>query len=251
MGLTLCNKLVCNTYPGVLKTCDNAALTATPKPMTDGVGNTVPFSMGTSCIVYTGTQDFTGATVIGITGATAGLVNGTGTDSMRSDITTITPSALGTCSIALGDGAYADGCDSIAIGKGATTLCEQGITMGFGTSVSGCAGVAIGRGAAAAEFAVGLGYGASASGLRAVSIGHLTIGTGDCSVTIGCGSAARGTGSVAIGHDSETFTGVINSVSIGRLNGVDQSQSVAIGCNNFLGLVSITDSHIRSTCTTN
>jgi PIN domain nuclease of toxin-antitoxin system len=236
MGLTLCNKLVCNTYPGVLKTCDNAALTAAPKPMTDGVGNNVPIALGTACAIYTGTHDFTGATVTGITGA-AGLVNGTGTDSMRSDVTTIAACALGTCSIALGNAAYADGCKSIAIGEGATTLCEEGITMGFGTSVSGCAGVAIGRGAAAAEYAVGLGYGASANGLRAVAIGFGTIGTGDCSVTIGCGSAARGTGGVAIGHDSETNTGVQDSVSIGRFNAVAHNQSVALGCCNFIGLI--------------
>jgi len=236
MGLSLFNKLVCNTYPGVLKTCDNAALNATPKLITDGVGNNVPIALGTVGAIYIGSHDFTGATVTGITGA-AGLVNGTGTDSMRSDVTTIAACALGTCSIALGNAAYADGCKSIAIGEGATTLCEEGITMGFGTSVSGCAGVAIGRGAAAAEYAVGLGYGASANGLRAVSIGHLTIGTGDCSVTIGCGSAARGTGSVAIGHDSETFTGVQDSVSIGRSNGVAHNQSVALGCCNFIGLI--------------
>ena len=236
MGLTLCNKLVCNTYPGVLKTCDNAALTAAPKPMTDGVGNNVPIALGTACAIYTGTHDFTGATVTGITGA-AGLVNGTGTDSMRSDITTIAACALGTCSIALGDGAYADGCNSIAIGKGATTLCAEGITMGFASSANGLAAVAIGRGATSTEYAVGLGYGASANGLRAVAIGFGTIGTGDCSVTIGCGSAARGTGSVAIGHDSETNTGVQDSVSIGRFNGVAHNQSVALGCCNFIGLI--------------
>ena len=79
MGLSLFNRRICNTYTGVIKTCDNTNITVTPKPMTDGVGNDIPINIGTSTICYTGTQDFTGATVIGISGATAGLVSGVGT----------------------------------------------------------------------------------------------------------------------------------------------------------------------------
>ena len=56
------------TYQGLIKTTDNAAISGTPKALEDGAGNTLPVQVGTSSMVYSGTQDFTGATVVGIGG---------------------------------------------------------------------------------------------------------------------------------------------------------------------------------------
>ncbi len=66
MGLSLFNRKIKDTYTGVIKTTDNTALTTTPKTLTDGLGNNLPISAGTSSIVYTGTQDFTGASMLGL-----------------------------------------------------------------------------------------------------------------------------------------------------------------------------------------
>ena len=61
-------KLIRDAYPGLIKTDDEMAITATPKPLQDGVGNDLPVSVGTTSMIYTGTQDFTGATVVGVGG---------------------------------------------------------------------------------------------------------------------------------------------------------------------------------------
>ena len=143
MGLSLFNKRICNTYPGVIKTCDNVALTVTPKPMTDGVGNDVPIQIGTSTICYGGTQDFSGATVVGISGATAGLVSGVGTNSMISSSGLATLStADGSCSTSIGNGAFNDQQRSISIGQGATGLCECSLAIGFASNSNGVSSIA-------------------------------------------------------------------------------------------------------------
>jgi len=55
-----------NSYLGLLKTTDNAAVGATEKQMTDGAGNNVPMTIGTAGVSFTGDADFTAATVTGI-----------------------------------------------------------------------------------------------------------------------------------------------------------------------------------------
>ena len=58
------------SYLGLIKTVDNAALDpTTAKQLTDGGGNNLPISASQAGVVYTGTQDFTGATVTGAGGA--------------------------------------------------------------------------------------------------------------------------------------------------------------------------------------
>lgn len=56
------------SYKGLLKTSDNAALTTILKQITDGDGNTAPFSMSQTGMGFTGVIDFTGATVSGLSG---------------------------------------------------------------------------------------------------------------------------------------------------------------------------------------
>jgi hypothetical protein len=55
-----------DSYLGLLKTTDNAAVGATEKQMTDGAGNNVPMTIGTAGVSFTGGADFTAATVTGI-----------------------------------------------------------------------------------------------------------------------------------------------------------------------------------------
>ena len=65
MGALTTSKIK-DTYPGLIKTTDNAAINATPKSLEDGLGNTLPVQVGTGGMIYSGTQDFSGATVTGI-----------------------------------------------------------------------------------------------------------------------------------------------------------------------------------------
>ena len=55
-----------DTYPGLIKTNDNAIVGATEKQITDGEGNVIPMTMGTSGVSFTGNADFTAATVTGL-----------------------------------------------------------------------------------------------------------------------------------------------------------------------------------------
>ena len=80
MGTTLTGLQIDASYCGLIKTGDNAGITATPKQLSDGLGNDACIAVGTASTVFTGTADFTGATVTGLPGGAAGLVNGTGAD---------------------------------------------------------------------------------------------------------------------------------------------------------------------------
>ena len=201
MSLSLFNRRICNTYPGVIKTCDNAALTTTPKPMTDGVGNIVPMDIGTSTICYGGTQDFTGATVIGISGATAGLIPGVGTNSMISN------SNLGVLSTA-------DGNCSIAIGNGAFNCCDNSINIGRGST-----GLEVG--------VIGIGFGTSNTGRQSIGLGNSAASTGTCAIAIGEAAQAGGQDGIGVGRTSNARCS--NTISIGALSDVLASNGVAIG----------------------
>jgi len=63
---TLTGKQIDNTYDGLIKTDDEQPINATPKRLQDGLGNDLPVKVGTAGMVYNGAQDFTNATVTGI-----------------------------------------------------------------------------------------------------------------------------------------------------------------------------------------
>jgi hypothetical protein len=65
---TLTGKQIDNTYDGLIKTNDEQPINATPKTLQDGLGNDLPVQVGTGGMVYSGSQDFTAATVTGISG---------------------------------------------------------------------------------------------------------------------------------------------------------------------------------------
>lgn len=62
---SLLNQPIDQTYQGLIKTTDNAAIDGTLKSLEDGTGNTLPVQVSTTGMSYSGTQDFSGATVIG------------------------------------------------------------------------------------------------------------------------------------------------------------------------------------------
>jgi hypothetical protein len=65
---SLLNQPINTSYEGLVKFTDNAAISATSKALTDGAGNLLPVEVSTTGMTYSGTQDFSGATVVGIGG---------------------------------------------------------------------------------------------------------------------------------------------------------------------------------------
>ena len=64
---SLTNEQINQTYESLIKTVDNTAIDGSDKGLTDGNGNALPLEVSTSAITFTGTADFTNATVTGIT----------------------------------------------------------------------------------------------------------------------------------------------------------------------------------------
>ncbi len=63
---SLLNQKIKDTYEGLIKTTDSAAIGATEKQITDGAGNNVPLTVGTAGVSFTGDADFSAATVTGL-----------------------------------------------------------------------------------------------------------------------------------------------------------------------------------------
>lgn len=215
---TLTNEQINLTYPGLIKTTDNLALSVgTEKALTDGIGNNLPLTASQTGISFNGGVDFTGATVTGL--VSGGLVAGSGTDSMQSAdfLTTNAPDASGANSICLGNGGIADGNEAIYIGSGGQAG-QDCIAIGQGAvSVSGPA-QAIGRSARAIG-SVASAYGNSASVEAQQSIG---MSGENCTITapairsvgIGRQVTINSTNCVAIGNYTRILTGAASSIAM-------------------------------------
>ena len=74
---TLGDKNINDTYDGLIKTSDEGAIGSVPKRLQDGTGQNLPVDVTTSGMRYYGTQDFTNATVTGISGGGGSGTSGT------------------------------------------------------------------------------------------------------------------------------------------------------------------------------
>jgi hypothetical protein len=63
------DKLIKDTFPGIIKTSDEGAVGSVPKRLQDGEGNNLPVDVASSGMRYYGTQDFTNAVITGIESA--------------------------------------------------------------------------------------------------------------------------------------------------------------------------------------
>ena len=203
---TLFDQQIDQTYQGLIKTTDNAALGAVEKEITDGVGTASTLKLGTTSASFVGTLDLTGATVTGLPVVTAGLVAGTGADSMQSDasLTTTAANALGARTVALGNNARAHAADSVGIGSGA--LAEDGNVIAIGLNAWGQSGntIAIGNGA------------------------HARLG--DC-ISIGRASQAADNRGIAIGQDAKSAVAVVDAIAFGTSSRANATGAVALGNN--------------------
>jgi hypothetical protein len=241
-----------NSYPGLLKTTDNAALPASiPGVITDGVGNTSPLKLSqtavemasdnilitnaagdtgmqidgsgaTDVVIFAGALDFNSVTSFSGLPA-AGLVNGSiGTDSIVSaaSLTTTAAQADSVGNIGIGNNAQATGGgvfarSNIAIGTNALANNEVDIAIGANAQATGSRTVAVG-----AE--------ASASGNRAVAVGIGTNATSFTSICIGNYSTANAEGAIVLGGYGSTASGSFSAV-FGRESSATAPQAYAIG----------------------
>ena len=151
---TLTGTKIKDTYEGILKTLDNAAISGISKALTDGAGNLINMEVATGAIKFpSGTVDFTGATVSGLPVAEAGFVNGTGTNSLKQAdaLTTNAANASQNSAIAIGNGAAATGNESVAIGDFAESTNVGCLAIGQYAAATGLYASAWGRTASAAS----------------------------------------------------------------------------------------------------
>lgn len=219
---TLTGNAINTSYSGLLKTTDNGAIGATAKLLTDGLGNNSTLSIGTAGAAFTGTLDLTGATVTGLPSGSAGLENGTGTDSLQSasSLTTVAANAAGNDSIALGDSASATRADGIAIGNGAAANGGGGdgsIAIGKGSIASANKSIAIGiNGTTSSSEGIVIGDNVDATfSDRAIAIGNaINISNAADSITLGTQADTSGDSGITIGRDASATA--IQAVALGR-----------------------------------
>lgn len=82
---SLGDKLIRDSYFGLIKTADEGAINDTLKQLQDGAGNPIPVSVSADGMSYTGIQDFSGANVIGI-GGTGGTTYDLSSDQNGSNV---------------------------------------------------------------------------------------------------------------------------------------------------------------------
>ena len=175
---TLTGNAINTSYQGLIKFDDNGAVDPTTlKQLTDGTGGSLPIQVSQVQTKFQSLVDFTDATVSGLPVAEAGLVNGTGTDSLKQADSLVTNAAT------------ASGPQSIAIGNGAVSNSNQSIAIGNYSEATSVGAAAVG------EYA-------SANALYASAWGRT--------------SYARADGSVAFGQQAGVPFGVNGGVAMGR-----------------------------------
>lgn len=257
---TLTGTQIKDTYPGLLKSSDNAVLGAVEKEITDGEGTVSTLKLGTTSASFVGTLDLSGATVTGLPGGAPGLVAGTGANTMQSaaSLTTTPANAASPNTIALGDNSSSLFDGSIAIGGSSKANNYFGIALGVNARASQNYSFALGNNAEAnGEYAMSIGYNSNAfgqynyafgpsnrvnGGIQNIILGGYanTIPDGDANVMINNASTSFPSGqndNVGIGRNDGFGAGTSNSVCIGLVAGVgaNAGDSTAIGRGATIG----------------
>jgi len=216
MSLTLTNQQIDQTYQGLIKLGQSAALAATEDVLSDGLGNDSTLSLGTTSASFTGTLDLTNATITGLDGG--GLVAGTGINSQRTADALITNAAdaSGQGSIALGDATRAVSTNAIAIGTDSECLTSDSITIGKSCQTPSGPAIVIGRNSEA-QGSVATAIGNSAVVLANQSIGisgeNCTITSGSSrSIVLGRQARSEAQNATAIGNFAQVKSGGTGSI---------------------------------------
>ena len=188
---------------------------------TSGASNSV-YSGGTLVVSGATILNFSGATITDAGGGQAnitinsggGLVNGTGTSSLKQQdgLTTTPATASGTNSIAIGNGVGAAGTNSVAIGGNAATNGDDAVSIGntYGFPISANA-VSIGRHPGlGAGLIVSIGSSGSVSGNFSIGIGH-DIAATNGGIVLGSSSRA-GANNITLGNSNDWNLGEYCSI---------------------------------------
>jgi trimeric autotransporter adhesin len=225
---TLTGNQIDQSYSGLIKTTDNAAIGATEKEITDGLGTASTLKLGTTSASFTGTLDLTGATVTGLpdvdtTYDLAAVANGANIDLnlTGSDATTDTVSIVAGTNITLSEAAGVVTIDAASTpaglvnGTGTDSLKQADTLTTNAANASGPQAIAIGNGAnATGSQAVTIGNYSEATNVGCASIGEYASATGLYSSAWGRTAAASGDGAVAFGQQSQANQA--GAVAMGR-----------------------------------
>jgi hypothetical protein len=181
---SLQNLQISLTFPGLIKTNDESAITGTLKTLQDGAGNNLPIEVSTTGVNFTGT-------VTGIPASGGGLENG-------ADFATIQTTAALTPDLP----AAASGFASIAFGRNSISNNDSSISMGNFSTASGAKAIAIGS-----EVLANFAY--------TIAIGWLSAASANDSIALGRQSNANQSGAVALGSGITASTA--NTVSVKEL----------------------------------
>ena len=101
MGTSLINTKPQDTYPGLIKTTDNGAISATLKTLSDGNGNDFPMEISTTAVNFTGTLTQNGSPVTTPPSGVSGAIQFSDGSAFASDATNLfwddTNNRLGVC----------------------------------------------------------------------------------------------------------------------------------------------------------
>ena len=89
MGTSLINTKPQDTYPGLIKTTDNAAISATLKTLSDGNGNDFPMQISTTAVNFTGTLTQNGSPVTTPPSGVSGAIQFSNGSAFASDATNL------------------------------------------------------------------------------------------------------------------------------------------------------------------
>ena len=125
--------------------------------------------------------------------------------------------ASGAYSTAMGYATTASGVYSTAMGEETTASANYSTAMGFQTTASGVYSTAMGYGATASErVSTAMGYGTAASGEYSTAMGRVSTAIGSTSTAMGLGTIASGKSSTAMGEG--TTASDRSSLVIGEYN---------------------------------
>ena len=181
---TLTGNPIKDSYDGLIKTTDNAALSGTAKAITDGVGGATNLQMSTTSTNFvSGTVDFTGATVTGLPDVDTTYSISSVQDGANSDIKL--EDQLGNST-------------KVTLVAGTNiTLTNSGNDVTIEAAGGGAAGLELGTGALSLQN--GIGGVSNASGVNSVAIGNATAASQEASIALGDRATATGYGSFAAG----------------------------------------------------
>jgi hypothetical protein len=215
---SLQNSQIDQSYQGLIKLDDNGTIDPTVlKQLTDGTGGSLPIQVSQVQTKFQASVDFTGATVTGLPAGAAGLVAGTGADSMVSAASlTTTPATAGADSVALGDNARAEDARCVALGVNSWAQSGDCLALGNGAHARLADCISIGTSSQAADNR-GIAIGKDAK--SAISVLD--------AIALGTSSRANATGAIALGNN--VTAAIIDTVSVKALEVQTDSTPTAGG----------------------